>query len=602
MTLRIPAPLRRLLPLAVFAAALTVLLWQVPEVPVSDDAARDQLMARDCVEAGHCHLVGATTSLRGVHQGTAWIDALVAVRLLGGAPPQIRVAVLGALALAISLTFLLTWRWLRPAFALPAALLLLAAVLHNSATPQLINPSAVLLPEILCTGALLLFVHTGRRLLLPAAGLTLALAFDTHVAASLLLPAAVAVPLLAGQRPWRDLGLLLGALLVTHLALSPSAFAMNLRVFAEHGWLVPALLGLAGWSLAARAARNPFQHLPIPARTAVLGGLVVLPWALGVVWLVLVQHHPHSDTYDNSALAPLAVGVAALGVFALERLAKLRRLQRHPHAPPTVAVALACLPFLAAGEPQERYHTDTFAETEQLAAAVRKAGWTWPELPGHIGAMRCEGLLVGLSAALPDVATTRNHSRQLRILRDTTTVLPGFSRVAVGGGRSLQLGEIDAWLQDRDITVCRKLLAGGRDDCQPAGPYAAPPLLAARSYPMWFAQDHAPTTDSPHHVAWDVPWQAGADGERNVQLLDPMTFPGCAWRITQVSGATVDSALPARSVTLRASPGTRGVLRLEADSSRPGCPAAIDRGNPPCWFESRPDEASVRKALEEGQP
>ena len=54
------------------------------EFPNNDDSIRDQLMASDCVDLGHCYLIGPATSLSGFHQGAVWLDLLVAVRLAGG--------------------------------------------------------------------------------------------------------------------------------------------------------------------------------------------------------------------------------------------------------------------------------------------------------------------------------------------------------------------------------------------------------------------------------------------------------------------------------------------------------------------------------------
>jgi len=251
---------------------------------------------------------------------------------------------------------------------------------------------------------------------------------------------------------------------------------------------------------------------------------------------------------------------------------------------------------------RERVPADTFVGTDDLAAAVARRGWNWTDLPGHIDAPRCATLLAGLSVAMPAHAPARNHLKRLRILPDTLPVLPGFSRVQLGDGMSMQLGEIDPWLQDRDLKVCRKPLRGGPADCQQAGSYRDPPLLVGRSYPLWFQVDRSPTDDTPRHIAWEVPWQAGIDGARIVQLLDSMEHPDCAWRITQVAGASVAETLPARSVTLHASSGVTGRLRVEADHGKPGCTMPIDRGNPPCWFETRVEEVAVRRALAGAMP
>src|SRR5262245_10858040 len=78
----------RLAPLIVaLMVALAVFAWLSrvnPEVSLTDDGLRDQLLARDCTDLGRCHLLGAPTSVSGFHQGAVWLDMLIAVRLLGG--------------------------------------------------------------------------------------------------------------------------------------------------------------------------------------------------------------------------------------------------------------------------------------------------------------------------------------------------------------------------------------------------------------------------------------------------------------------------------------------------------------------------------------
>ena len=78
---------------------------------------------RDCTELGRCHTVGANTSVKGLHHGPVWLDLLIGVRLLGGDTDSQRVVVIALMALSAATLFVVVWRWLRPAMAVPAALI-----------------------------------------------------------------------------------------------------------------------------------------------------------------------------------------------------------------------------------------------------------------------------------------------------------------------------------------------------------------------------------------------------------------------------------------------------------------------------------------------
>ena len=64
---------RRLAPiLPAVGVALAAFLWlnhYNPPFVMNDDSIRDQLLVRDCTDLGRCHLIGAPTSVPGVHQG-----------------------------------------------------------------------------------------------------------------------------------------------------------------------------------------------------------------------------------------------------------------------------------------------------------------------------------------------------------------------------------------------------------------------------------------------------------------------------------------------------------------------------------------------------
>jgi hypothetical protein len=64
---------------ALVAGGVLVATRQAP--PVSGDAARDFLLARDCVELGRCHAVGASASALSLYHGPLWPDVIALVEL-----------------------------------------------------------------------------------------------------------------------------------------------------------------------------------------------------------------------------------------------------------------------------------------------------------------------------------------------------------------------------------------------------------------------------------------------------------------------------------------------------------------------------------------
>ena len=180
------APL--LLGIAVAVIAFAWLDHINPEFPITDDGVRDQLLARDCVELGQCALIGAPTSVPGFHQGAVWLDLLIAVRLAGGDQASARAAVLGLLAIGAGTVCVIVWRWLQPALALPAALILVAALSLDPYPSLLINPSASAFPDILTAAGLLCYGLSGQLRYLILAAFALGLAINVHVGSLSLIP------------------------------------------------------------------------------------------------------------------------------------------------------------------------------------------------------------------------------------------------------------------------------------------------------------------------------------------------------------------------------------------------------------------------------
>lgn len=118
-----------------------------------------------------------------------WLDILTAVRLLGG-DTSAQIAVVVALdVLAAALTFVVVWRWLHPALALPAALLLTRAVATNQSASALVNGSASTLFDVMTAAGVLCYALSNRLRFLLVAAFAAALAVNVHIAAVTLVPA-----------------------------------------------------------------------------------------------------------------------------------------------------------------------------------------------------------------------------------------------------------------------------------------------------------------------------------------------------------------------------------------------------------------------------
>jgi hypothetical protein len=567
---------------------------------INDDSVRDELLARDCVELGYCHLIGPVTSVSGIHQGAAWTDLLVAVRLVGGGEHASYVVVLVLLALAAGTLFVSVWRWVRPSLAFPAAVLFVYTLRFGSYSNPLINPSAAPLPDTLTAAALMCYGLSARRRYLAVAAFALGLGMAIHVGSFSLAPSLIVLTILASGRPLRALLLGVSVCAVTYMATSRAALFANLDTFVTNGWLVPLLVASVTLLLASAGLRPWYRRRSRDARLWIIGTVLLLPFALGTAWLLAVHKHHFSTFYLHPVLGPAAVfGVAVLGSpFEIggRRFPVLRWA-------PTVAWCVAFAWLLASAPPlTERAASDTtgpwtMTEASAITKHVAQRGWAFDQLPFRIQSDGCRELLVGMSVtASPTASAAAARSQQLQIRRATraqaAALVPSDEIVPVQGDTVVIVREFDSWMQAEAIQVCRLPLEREHPPvCVPARVEDSVRDRRDFLYLSWAgfgipAADVAP----PYVTRFEIPLSPQANGERGISLTDHTTPSTCGWHLTQVNGVEADRPLPARHVRLRARPGGPRRLVLERPFGTAECPDIHDTGYPPCLLEIAPGD------------
>jgi hypothetical protein len=547
------------------------------------------------VELGHCYLIGPLTSVPGIHQGAAWLDLLIAVRLLGGNEAAARSVVLGLLAIGVGTLFLIVWRWLRPSLAPPAALILLAALSLDIYPSLLINPSAAAFSDILVAAGLLCFGLSGKRRYLILSAFALGLAINVHVGALSLLPSWVAIAALASRRPLRAVLMASGILLATCFLTSRAAMMANVEELASHGRLVPALVGMIAVLLLSVRSGPWFRRLPREARAWLIGVILIAPFGAGLLWLVIWQRHGFGLTYLHPVLAPAAVLAAALVSTPFELIAWHRHVVRWVPAAAACA-GLAWLALLAALGPRAvSPDTWTLGDATAIARRALHLGWSYEQLVFRVQSRACRDLVVGMSAEAPEpAAPAADKGRaQLQVLRTARDKVPDVTEK--GGIVSLQSGEVaivrevDSWLQPEALVACRVPAASQAPVCMPAQGRRVEPgrrfFFETRSFPEVHSLDLPP----PYVARYEIPLRPIAGEHRDVAVADGAP-PGCGWTITRADGVRVDGELPARRARLGSDTGSPGLLVLERPFGVSGCAAEIDRRYPPCVLETQPDD------------
>ncbi len=590
-----------LLAVGVGLAAFAWLNHVNPSFLASDDGIRDQLLMRDCTELGRCHLIGAPTSLPGLHQGAVWLDLLIAVRLLGGDAASQRTVVLVLLALSVAVLFVVVWRWLRASLALPAAVLLGGALSLDIYPSQLINPSVSAFPDVLTAAGLLCYGLAGQRRFLLLSAFALGVGINVHVGSSSLVAPLLAIAVLARPRSWRALLASIAVLMATYFITSSAALRANVIGLATYGLLLPALAGAAAVVLVCTGLGSRFRRLSWDTRAWIMGVIMILPFSLASLWLVIWENHHFGITYLHPILAPAAVLTAALVCLPFELGARRRRALRWiPTAAAAGAIAMVAIDVskhtaVVTSSPSNSW---SLAEAAAIADQATRRGWTYEDLMFRIQGSACRELLTAMSvAAPPPHSPLRSSRRQLQVVKvprdaqavfaDTNDIVPlGPTTVAVLRG-------IESWLQPESLQACRVPVDSGRAPrCSSATPRASGALAVerflfiSRSYPEIHSLDLLP----PYVATYVIPLAPAAGETHDLAVIDD-AVAGCGWRITRAEGVQVEGSLPARRVRLHSDAGGPGLLVIEKPFGTAACaPDEPDRRYPPCVFEAPPGD------------
>lgn len=561
--------------------------------PINDDPIRDQLMARDCVELNACHLLGARSSFGDLFHGAVWIDLLAAVRLAGGGLPAQRVMVLAALALSVATLFMVVWRWLRPAMALPAALLLSASLSVEPPAALLINPSMAVFPDLLTAAALLCFGLSRQLRFLLAAGFALGVAVSMHTASLGLVAPFLAVVAMARPGAWRDL--LVGGVIagITYALPSSAALRANMLALAEHGLLTPMLVAGLAWVALAMVCGAQFRRCTWNTRAWIIAAALVIPFAVILFWFM--QRHVFSSIYLHPILAPLAVSIAALVTIPFEWLSRWAAPLRWL---PTLAVVVGAVVgaseharVAAPVSPEPR--TWTIDETAVIADEAARRGWSYGDLTLHLQGSACRELLAGVAMFAPAPRSApRATDRHLQVVKAPRAAFASQDGLIDMAPNAVLLREIDSWLRPGALKSCRLPAAGGAPLCGtviPVMPDADDPQRFLFLHRTFFLIDNLDALQRPYVATYEIPLVPIAGDRRVLTLTDADAGP-CGWRITRVEGVRIEGPLPARQVRMHANDNGRGRVVFEKSFGAAGCPNDIDSRYPPCVLETTVDD------------
>lgn len=591
---------QRLAPiLAAIGIALAAFLWLAhlhPPGIITDDSTRDDLLARDCVELGRCHLLGAPSSLAGFFHGALLVDLLVAVRLLGAGGE--RTVVLAFLAMSAATLFIVLWRWGRASIALPAAVLLIAGLSLDS--PLLINNSVTVFPDVLTAAALLCYGLSGQRRYLIAAAFSLAVAISVHGASLSLMAPLLAIAAAARARPWRAVAIALAVVAATCLLTSSATLRANAIAIAERGYLLPGIvIGLVVVLVAASLGVR-FRRLSWDARAWLIGIVIVLPFALALLWLSVAERHHFSVLYLHPVLGPGAALIAAALCTPFDLAAHwLSGLRWTPTAAASAAIALLLVDASQPAASRDAAQSWSFAEATAIAERATARGWSYEDLVLRVQGTACRDLLRAMSvvAAAPGPSSTSDHDgRHLQVVKIQRDAIPaltdGDGVVALSPTAAAILRDIESWLRPRNLRACRTAVGvGSSPRCSTATPRESDAytperfLFSMRSFP----EVHALDVPLPYVASYEIPLAPVPGESRELTLTD---HPGgdCGWRFTRADGVRVDGSLPARRVRLYATGAAASVV-----VERPFGTAACGRGFPdmrylPCVLETRPGD------------
>lgn len=566
-------------------------------ISINDDGVRDQLLARDCADLGRCHLTGPGTSVAGFQQGAAWLDVLVAIRVLGGDIATDLRVVLTLLALSAGTVFVVVWRWIRPSMAFPAAFYMLNGLTIDQSPALLTNPCASAFADVLVAAGILCYGLSGRRRFLMLAAVALGVAVNLHVASVTLVPALVAVPGLVQRRPWRDLVAATILTLLVCLATSPVALAANVAELMNRDALMPGLVA-ALLLVAVTTVLGPrFRRSSWDVRAWALGFMLVAPFACGWLWLVRHEHHDFNPYYLHPIVGPAATLYAAALCTPFELAA--RRIRPLRWAPTAVAVALLSTYVTGPVLGSPRFWSVEDAQT--IVTQAESHGYAFEDLVFHLQAAHCFELLSGMAMGAAPPATFapgRHGRRQLRVtrVRDDHAV-PGAPAVVVplSDGAAAVLRDIDSWMDTDGLIPCRVPTNGRPEACADTTTRHVEQMTPERFLLSLYSDTgmHGLDVARPYVARYTIPLVPVAGETRELRLvpsdsLHDSTTAECGWRITRVEGVDVDGSLPARQVRLHSATGTPGSLVVEKPFGTAACldNGDLDENYPPCMIES----------------
>jgi len=567
------------------------------------DQAQSLVLVQDCVQLSVCHLTSVDSGLRGFTNGAVWLHILTAVGLLGGTTVAARALLLCLMAVGIGALFLCTKRWLRPAFALPAALFALAGLTGGGgwepgpgevAAANLVDASALFFPATICACALLIFVATNRTLALVVAAVFASHCTNTHVAGAVLIPSLLASAALVGRSPIGSVALAAIAYVATTLITSPMALMTSLSHLTETDELA-AVFALAVLLGACAIARSHFLRLDTRGRALILAVSMIVPLAAAA----LILQRPMSSRYLVPVLAPLAVVAAGLMVTAIDRIAGgHRRLAQLGQLLP-VALGVACV--LEVSEPAASKGW-TFEDGRALAEHVGKRGWCYAQQFARIQGPQCNLMAYAVIPyachASPDDAAI-DRRRQLRIWRADATHLPPIPRaaesIATGEDRVIVVSEIDSWIDKprAELCVTEDITLGGEGErrCRRPEEPDADPFLYSRRLSLGFEDA---MFQPPLRMIYSFPIEPTV-GETRQFLFSDNPFdhdarPRCGWQVTRATGLTADPPLPANPVRLTSANGARGLLVIERVLGGAECSDVFPGWQIPCHWETVSDD------------
>ncbi len=302
-------PLVELLAAAILASVSFVWLKALNPAPVPG---RNEvfLTVVDCLLFEQCYTVGQGSSVL-LNNGAVWPEVALAIKVFGGSVTDLYTVVVAQMAVGVGLVFLIAARFLNAAVAVPAAVFALALLGSFRFASPLVDCSFTFLFSAAAAAALLTFALTTRPLALVIAAVFASHAVNSHVCAVVLLPALVLFSTMAGDSPFWSAGIAGVSYLAASAITSLQALTGNWVALWGSGLWWLAILGVAALVVVGLRFNQSFRSLPSTAKTAVAAVLLVVPYGLGVLVLIVIDHLVRPE-YLPPVIAPVSVLAAML--------------------------------------------------------------------------------------------------------------------------------------------------------------------------------------------------------------------------------------------------------------------------------------------------